>query len=67
MSSGRQSEVHRFKTLSDETDWSPRMLVFGDLGVHNGVTIPYLIREVDNGTVDILFHNGDFAYNFDDV
>lgn len=42
------------------------MLVYGDLGFVNPVTVPYMSQEVHNGTVDLIFHNGDFAYDLHD-
>ncbi|XP_017462405.1 PREDICTED: acid phosphatase type 7-like, partial [Rhagoletis zephyria] len=60
---GEMSKVFKFKTLTDSTDWKPTMIVYGDLGVSYGETIPYLIQEAENGTVDVVFHNGDFAYD----
>lgn len=64
---GEMSKVFKFKTLTDSTDWKPTMIVYGDLGVSYGETIPYLIQEAENGTVDVVFHNGDFAYDLGTV
>lgn len=61
------SKIFKFKTLTDSTDWKPTLIVYGDLGVSYGETIPYLIQEAENGTVDVVFHNGDFAYDLGTV
>ena len=43
------------------------MIVFGDLGLENGRSIPSLIQEVDQKNVDVIFHNGDLCYEFQEV
>lgn len=61
------SKKFQFKTMTDDNsaDWSPKMIVFGDMGVERGEIIdPYLIDEAKNGTINAVFHNGDFAYDF---
>ena len=52
------SDKISFKTLSGSTNWSPKMLVFGDFGYVNAVSFKAIKQEVDNKNVDLLFHNG---------
>lgn len=59
------SVVDNFRALSNRTDWSPRVIVYGDLGVVNGQSIPRLAEEVRHGQVDVVMHIGDFGYDLD--
>lgn len=62
------SGVTNFTTFPDaNSDWAPKMLVYGDLGVKYGAIIPYITNEVVNRTVDLVFHNGDLAYDLGSV
>lgn len=61
------SKRYYFKTMTDDNSakWSPKMIVFGDMGVERGEIIdPYLIQEAKRGEINAIFHNGDFAYDF---
>jgi hypothetical protein len=62
-SDGKYSEVFKFKAISDNSNFSPRLAVYGDLGHENGVSIPQLITDVKNGLYDAILHIGDIAYN----
>eukprot|EP00731_Ephydatia_muelleri_P027412 Em0019g285a len=56
------SKLFTTRTLGDGT--SPTTLaVFGDMGYKNGQSIPWLISEATNGTIDGVLHCGDIAYN----
>lgn len=66
-SNGKWSDLYSFKTLTDETDWSPKMIVIGDMGVANAVSFEAIQSEVATGEVDVLMHNGDLAYNLASV
>ncbi|CAL1278325.1 unnamed protein product [Larinioides sclopetarius] len=57
------SKVFDFRTLRKGTEWRPQVLIFGDLGYKDGASTPYLIEEAKNGTVDLILHNGDIAYD----
>lgn len=60
------SKKFHFRTLSDETEQKPiKMLVFGDQYA-DGSTVPFIKQEVLQGNVDLVFHNGDIAYNLND-
>ena len=59
--------MYSFRTLAyfsnnEMSQWSPRMLVYGDLGYSNARSLPYIQQEVNNGEVDVIFHNGDIGY-----
>lgn len=40
-----------------------RMAFYGDLGIKNGKSIPRLTKDANTGMYDLIFHNGDFAYD----
>ncbi|CAG0921665.1 unnamed protein product [Notodromas monacha] len=48
---------------SNSTDWSPRLAVFGDLGLVNAQSIPRLLQDTKRGIYDAVLHVGDFAYD----
>lgn len=50
-------------TLPSGNRWETRMLVMGDMGVDNARSFPFIQDEVDKHNVDLIFHNGDFAYD----
>jgi len=60
------SDTFQFTTVPDDTAWSPRLAVYGDLGNDNAQSLPYLERDVARGMYDAIIHDGDFAYNLDD-
>lgn len=39
---------------------------WGDLGVQNDVSQPYLVKDLQQGGFDMIIHVGDFAYNLED-
>ena len=57
-SNGYWSKIFHFKTLSVSSNWSPRLIVYGDLGLINGQSIPRLRQEVENETADLIIHAG---------
>lgn len=60
------SDQFSFRTANDSTNWSPKILLYGDMGVTNNRALPLLKREVEKENVDSIIHVGDFAYNMDD-
>ena len=58
--------MYNFQTLPDSSDWSPRFVVYGDLGNSNGRTIGRLQDEVQQNRYDVLLHVGDLAYDMHD-
>jgi len=57
-------QKYSFRTLSN--DMSPKLLIFGDLGTDDAISLPNLIGEVENQNADVVFHVGDLAYNLND-
>ncbi|RWS03441.1 iron/zinc purple acid phosphatase-like protein [Dinothrombium tinctorium] len=51
------SKVYEFTTIKSGNDWSPRIVLIGDLGVENGRSLPFLIEDVKNKFYDILLHD----------
>ena len=60
------SDVYHFKTMKSGTDWSPLLVVYGDLGTTNGISLPMLQKEAQNSSWDAIYHIGDLAYNLAD-
>ena len=61
------SPGYKFTTFPDGFNWSPRLAVFGDLGLINAQSIPQLTKDVKQGMYDAILHVGDFAYDMNDV
>lgn len=59
------SAVYWFTSKQNGTDWSPRLVVYGDLGNYNAQSLPRIQEEVQKGMYDALLHVGDMAYNLD--
>ncbi len=57
-SDGKYSEVFKFKAISNSSNFSPRLAIYGDLGHENGVSIPQLVTDVKNGLYDAILHIG---------
>ncbi|XP_054162251.1 acid phosphatase type 7-like [Oppia nitens] len=57
------SLVYQFVTKTSGVDWSPRFAVFGDMGVTNARSLPFLEQDVRRGKFDAILHVGDMAYN----
>lgn len=57
------SEVFSFRTLKHGTDWLPRFAVYGDLGLEEARSLPFLIEEQQAGLIDLILHSGDMAYD----
>lgn len=54
-----------FSTFPEGSDWSPRIVLYGDMGNENIQTLPRLQNEVQRGLYDAIIHVGDFAYDMD--
>ncbi|XP_038070336.1 acid phosphatase type 7-like [Patiria miniata] len=66
-SDSQESSMFTFATLPDTTDWSPTLLVFGDMGHVGGAPSLRLLNEAaTKRTADVVIHVGDFAYDFHD-
>ncbi|XP_066494694.1 acid phosphatase type 7-like [Tiliqua scincoides] len=57
------SDTFSFQTLRNGSDWSPRFVIYGDMGLVNPQSLPRLINDTENGMYDVLLHVGDFAYD----
>jgi hypothetical protein len=56
------SDLYATRTIS-HGDKILNMIVYGDFGLVNHQSLNYLIDEVNTGNVDIILHNGDYAYD----
>ena len=54
-------------TLFEGPYWSPRFLVFGDLGYKNGLCLPNMMKETAAGHFDAILHVGDITYDLYEV
>eukprot|EP00746_Dinoflagellata_sp_MGD_P129263 gnl/MRDRNA2_/MRDRNA2_63477_c0_seq1.p1 gnl/MRDRNA2_/MRDRNA2_63477_c0~~gnl/MRDRNA2_/MRDRNA2_63477_c0_seq1.p1 ORF type:complete len:508 (-),score=59.66 gnl/MRDRNA2_/MRDRNA2_63477_c0_seq1:93-1562(-) len=61
--SGVWSDVASFVARPNVTDWAPTILVYGDLGVDNDVSLGRLKAEAASGDNNFVLHVGDFAYD----
>lgn len=64
--SGVFSSPAAFRAKPASDSWSPTILVYGDMGQENDISLPDLIKEAESGENDFVLHAGDFAYDFMD-
>ncbi|XP_011256652.1 acid phosphatase type 7 [Camponotus floridanus] len=58
------SNVFYMRTApKDSTDWSPQIVIFGDMGNENAQSLSRLQEETERGLYDAAIHVGDFAYD----
>lgn len=57
------SQKFTFKSTPLDSEWSPELAIFGDLGYENAQSLPRLQQELER--YDAIIHNGDFAYDMD--
>ncbi|XP_002738205.1 acid phosphatase type 7-like [Saccoglossus kowalevskii] len=58
------SDGYIFTAMKDGQDWSPVLLVYGDMGRIGGApSLKLLRKEAASGLVDAVLHVGDFAYD----
>jgi len=57
------SEIFWLRTIQEGVNWSPKFVVYGDLGVVNGESIPRLQHEIQQSDYDAVLHVGDMAYD----
>nr|BAN20525.1 purple acid phosphatase, putative [Riptortus pedestris] len=60
------SKTFSFRTANSSEDWSPRVAVFGDLGVANARILPFLKNDVEKKLYDAVIHVGDFGYDLEE-
>jgi len=60
--------AHFTTSPSDPLSWSPTIAIFGDMGISPNAqaTLPWLLKNLDDGLIDVVAHIGDQAYNFQD-
>eukprot|EP00057_Strongylocentrotus_purpuratus_P016056 XP_011670530.1 PREDICTED: iron/zinc purple acid phosphatase-like protein isoform X1 [Strongylocentrotus purpuratus] len=64
---GEQSQTYTFTAMQDGTDWSPTLLVYGDMGLKGGAPSLRLLRKAaKENLADAIIHVGDFAYDLHD-
>lgn len=56
-----------FKTPPSGSDWSPHLVIYGDMGNENAKSLARLQEETQRGLYDAVLHIGDFAYDMDSV
>ncbi|KAL1509866.1 hypothetical protein ABEB36_004539 [Hypothenemus hampei] len=59
------SNVFWFKTPPLDNDWSPNLVIYGDMGNVNAQSLTRLQEETQRGMYDAVLHVGDFAYDMD--
>jgi len=66
-SATEQSEVFSFTTQS-ATPAPYTLAIWGDMGISTNAlsTMPLLLKDIEDGVVDVLVHVGDAAYNLQD-
>lgn len=47
----------------DDTSWSPRFAVFGDMGFANARSLPSLTSAANSRDFDMVLHLGDISYD----
>ncbi|GAV01056.1 hypothetical protein RvY_11826-2 [Ramazzottius varieornatus] len=60
------SKVFNFTSLKDGSDWSPKLAIFGDMGLVNARSMKRLTKDVRLGRLDMIIHVGDFAYDMNE-
>lgn len=62
---GGWSNLFRFNTVP-LNNWSPKLAVYGDMGLTNAKSLPDLQQIAQDKKIDAVLHIGDFAYNMHD-
>lgn len=52
-----------FETPPTDTEWSPHIAIFGDMGNENAQSLARLQEEAQRRLYDAIIHVGDFAYD----
>lgn len=58
------SDIHSFTAMRSGTDWSPSIVLYGDLGNANPQSIPRLQEDVAKGMYDAVLHVGKYGIFF---
>lgn len=59
------SNMFSFNTLPTDDDWTPRLVIYGDMGNENAQSLVRLQEDTQRGLYDAVLHIGDFAYDMD--
>lgn len=57
------SPLFYFHVPRTDSDWSPHVAIFGDMGNENAQALPRLQAEAQSQMYDAMLHVGDFAYD----
>ncbi|KAL5022490.1 hypothetical protein ScPMuIL_001645 [Solemya velum] len=57
------SSRYSFTAMRQGNNWSPRIVMFGDMGNVNAQSLPRLQTEVEEGMYDAVFHIGKHLYD----
>ncbi|XP_037933616.1 acid phosphatase type 7 isoform X1 [Teleopsis dalmanni] len=57
------SAKFEFRTVPQGENWSPSIVLFGDMGNENAQSLARLQQETQRGMYDAVIHIGDFAYD----
>ena len=49
--------------MRDDTNWSPRFVLYGDMGNVNAQSLPRLQQEVQKDMYDAVLHVGEYVEN----
>lgn len=52
------SDIYGFRALRNGSDWSPRFVLYGDMGLVNPQSLPRLTQDTAKGMYDVLLHVG---------
>ncbi|KAH9504726.1 Acid phosphatase type 7 [Bulinus truncatus] len=59
------SDKFTFTTWPAGNNWSPSLVIFGDMGNENAQSLPRMQMDALTGMYDAVLHVGDFAYDMD--
>ncbi|XP_028155946.1 acid phosphatase type 7 isoform X2 [Ostrinia furnacalis] len=65
-SAAAPSGLLSFKTPPAGEDWVLRLALYGDMGVNNSLSLPFLKKDVEQDKYDMILHVGDFAYDMNE-
>ena len=63
---GTWSDAFAFRTPPAPEQWSPRIAVFGDMGLTNARALEFLLADAYAARIDSVLHIGDVAYDMAD-
>ena len=63
---GAWSEAFAFRTQPASEQWTPRVAVFGDMGLTNARALEFLLADPFADRIDSVLHIGEVAYDLAD-